>query len=243
MKTIIVTGGTRGLGLAIALRLAAAGYHVVACGRRLSPALEARLGKVGEGTIAFEPLDLSMTGLLRETVQGIAERHGHPYGLVNNAAVGHDGVLATMHDSEIAGMIAVNLTGTILLTKYVVRSMLLNKHKGGRVLNISSIIAQTGFNGLSVYAATKAALNGFTRSLARELGRAGVTVNSLAPGYMETEMTAGLQGEKLDAIRRRSPIGRLATVQDAAGAAEFLLSDAAAGITGTVLTVDAGTTA
>jgi NAD(P)-dependent dehydrogenase (short-subunit alcohol dehydrogenase family) len=108
----------------------------------------------------------------------------------------NDDDLATMHDSQIAELVAVNVTGTILLTKYAVRSMLLQSAGcGGRIVNVSSIIAQTGFNGLSVYAATKAALNGFTRSLAREVGKAGITFNSLAPGYMQTDMTSALQGE------------------------------------------------
>ena len=146
-----------------------------------------------------------------------------------------------MHDSQIESLISVNLTGTILLTKYAIRSMLLRRE--GRVINVSSIIASTGFNGLSVYAATKAALNGFTRSLARELGKAGITVNSVAPGYMQTDMTGALQGEKLESIKRRSPLGRLASVEDAAAAVAWLLSADAAAITGTTLTVDAGSTA
>jgi 3-oxoacyl-[acyl-carrier protein] reductase len=113
----------------------------------------------------------------------------------------------------------------------------------GRIINVSSIIADTGFSGLSVYAASKAALVGLTKSLARELGRAGITVNAVAPGYMETDMTQSLKGERLETIRRRSPLGRLATVSDVSAAVTFLLSDDAASITGITLTVDAGSTA
>jgi 3-oxoacyl-[acyl-carrier protein] reductase len=146
-----------------------------------------------------------------------------------------------MHDSQIEGLIAVNLTATILITKYAMRSMLLQRT--GRIINISSIIATTGFNGLSVYAATKAALNGFTRSLAREVGKAGITVNSVAPGYMQTDMTGDLKGEKLESIKRRSPLGRLASVDDAAAAVLWLLGSDASAVTGTTVTIDAGSTA
>ena len=110
-------------------------------------------------------------------------------------------------------------------------------------MNIASIIGFTGFNGLAVYAATKAGLLGFTRSLARELGKARITVNAVAPGYMQTDMTVGLQGDKLESIKRRSPLGRLATPDDAAGAVAYLLSADAASVTGTTMTVDAGSTA
>jgi 3-oxoacyl-[acyl-carrier protein] reductase len=116
-------------------------------------------------------------------------------------------------------------------------------NKCGRIINVSSIIASTGFNGLSVYGATKAAMEGFTKSLAREVGRANITVNTLAPGFMETDMTSSLQGEKLESVRRRSPLGHLATVEDAAHAVSFLLSEKASSVTGTTLTVDAGATA
>ena len=161
--------------------------------------------------------------------------------MVNNAAIGHDGVLATMHEKDIFQLVTTNVTAPILLTKYASRSMLINGT--GRIVNVGSIIGSTGFNGLSVYGATKSALSGFTKSLAREVGKANITVNTLAPGYMETAMTAGLQGDKLASIKRRSPLGRLANVDDAASAVVFLLSDAAASITGTTLTVDAGSTA
>ena len=116
-------------------------------------------------------------------------------------------------------------------------------NRGGRIINVSSIIASTGFNGLSVYAASKAALEGFTRSLAREVGKANITVNCVAPGYMQTDMTESLQGEKLESVKRRSPLGKLATPDDAAAAVLYLLSQHAKSVTGTVLTVDAGSTA
>jgi len=146
-----------------------------------------------------------------------------------------------MHESQIRELITVNIEAPIILTKYATRSMLLELK--GRVINIGSIIATTGFNGLSVYGATKSSLNGFTKSLAREIGKANITVNTIAPGYMQTDMTTGLEGEKLESIKRRSPLAQLATVDDVAGAAVYLLSDDAKHITGTTLTIDAGSTA
>jgi 3-oxoacyl-[acyl-carrier protein] reductase len=237
-KTVLITGGTRGLGLATVSRLAAQGYQIVATGRKVTPELEVL---ISAGGIHFEELDLASHEAIHETINRITSTYGYIYGLVNNAAVGYDGILATMHDSQISELVSVNLTGTILVTKYAVRSMLLRRE--GRIINVSSIIATTGFNGLSVYAATKAALNGFTRSLAREVGKAGITVNTVAPGYMQTDMTVALQDEKLESIKRRSPLGRLATVRDCAAAISFLLGPDASSVTGTTITVDAGSTA
>jgi 3-oxoacyl-[acyl-carrier protein] reductase len=161
--------------------------------------------------------------------------------LINNAAAGHDGVLATMPNASIDHLMRLNVQAPILMSKYLVRSMLLNRK--GRIINISSIIAKTGFNGLSVYAASKAALEGFSHSLAREVGKAGITVNCVAPGYMHTDMTSSLQGDKLESVKRRSPLGKLATVDDAAAMVIYLLGEQASAITGTVMTVDAGSTA
>lgn len=237
---VLVTGGTRGLGLALAQRLAADGFRVVAAGRTRTPALEAAAAAAG-GRIVYEPLDLARTGELHATVNRIAKAHGPLYGLVNNAALAHDGVLATMHDSQIAEMLLVNVTGTILLTKYALRPMLAAGR--GRIVNIASIIGSTGFSGLAVYGASKAALLGFTRSLAREVGRVGITVNAVSPGYMQTDMTAGLAGEKLAAIERRAALRTLVGTADVAGGVAYLLSPDAGRVTGTELTIDAGSTA
>jgi len=237
---VLVTGATRGLGLAITTRLAADGYRVVGTSRNASDALDA-LCASHPGRVFFLPQNIGDTARLHAFVRQVTTMHGPIYGLINNAALGYDGVLATMHESQIGEMLRVNVEAPILLAKYCSRSMLLQRN--GRIINVSSIIASTGFSGLSVYGASKSALSGLTRSLSRELGKAGITVNTLAPGYMATEMTIGLQGEKLESIRRRSPLGRLATVEDAASAVAFLLSPEAASITGTTLTVDAGSTA
>lgn len=237
---VLVTGATRGLGLAIAQRLLEANYRVIGTGRRATLETE-QLCATWPGRFVFEPLDLAQVQDLHAWVRTLVTTHGQLYGLVNNAALGNDGVLATMHETQIADMIRVNVEAPILLAKYCSRSMLLQRK--GRIVNISSIIASTGFSGLSVYAATKAAMVGFTRSLSRELGKAGITVNAVAPGYMRTDMTAGLQDEKLATIQRRSPLGRLATTGEVAGAVAYLLSADGESITGTTLTVDAGSTA
>lgn len=240
MKTVLVTGATRGLGLAISQRLVADGYRLVGVARQSSPEFDALIQTVGDGVVQFVPADLSDLDAIPDLVGAIVRDKGPLYALVNNAGIGLDGVLATQHGSEISQVLRVNLEAAILLTKYACRSMLARRE--GRIVNISSIIAQTGFSGLAVYAASKAGLEGFTRSLSRELGRLRITVNCVAPGYMETEMTASLDGDKLESVRRRAPLG-LARVEDAAGAVAYLLSGDGERVTGTVLTVDGGSTA
>lgn len=240
MKLIVVTGASKGLGLAICQRLLKEDYKVIGISRSMTDEFEI-LQRDFPAQLFYVEYDFSNTDDIQNLVRGITKTHGNIYGLVNNAALGHDGVLGTMHETQIKELIAVNVEAPILLTKYASRSMLMKLQ--GRVINIGSIIASTGFNGLSVYGATKASMSGFTKSLARELGKAKITVNTIAPGYMKTAMTSGLEGEKLKSIERRSPLGHLATVEDVAGTVNYLLSDDAKNITGTTITVDAGSTA
>jgi 3-oxoacyl-[acyl-carrier protein] reductase len=239
LKTIMVTGGNRGLGLAITKRLLQDSYRIVVVARTSTEAIEKLIKETG-GLVSFEPFDFSETEGIHTFVRQLCARHGHFWGLVNNAAIGLDAVLATQHEADIEALVRINLIAPILLTKSLCRPMLLAGK--GRIVNISSIIANTGFSGLSVYGATKAGLVGFTKSLARELGKAGITVNAVCPGYMQTEMTQSLQGEKLQSIMRRSPLGRLASVDDVAGAVSYLLGPDGASVTGTTLTIDAGST-
>jgi len=187
------------------------------------------------------PFDLGDVQEIPHFVKKLRKDFGPIYGLVNNAALGSDGALALMHNSEIERLIRVNTLSPIVLTKYVVRHMMADG--GGRVVNVASVVGFTGYSGLSVYSATKASLIGFTRSLAREVGRLGVNVNAVAPGFLDTEMTQGLDGERREQVARRSALRRLAEVDDVAEAVGFLLGSKAKSITGTVLTVDAGSTA
>jgi|TARA_B110000902_G_scaffold230634_1_gene272289 3-oxoacyl-[acyl-carrier protein] reductase len=237
---VIVTGASKGLGLAICQQAAGQGYGVIAIARQLTEPFKV-LQQAFPDLVNFHAADLADLDSISDLCKQFVKQYGRPYGLINNAAAGHDGVLATMPNSAIDHLMRLNIQAPILLSKYLVRSMLLNRK--GRIINISSIIAKTGFNGLSVYAASKAALEGFSKSLAREVGKAGITVNCVAPGYMQTDMTSSLQGDKLESIKRRSPLGKLATVDDAAFMVMYLLSERASAITGTVLTVDAGSTA
>jgi 3-oxoacyl-[acyl-carrier protein] reductase len=237
---VVVTGASKGLGLAICQQAAEQGYGVIAIARQLSEPFKTLQQSFPE-LVNFHAADLADFDALSDLCKHLIKQYGRPYALVNNAAAGHDGVLATMPNSAIDHLMRLNIQAPILMSKYLVRSMLLNRK--GRIVNISSIIAKTGFNGLSVYAASKAAMEGFSHSLAREVGKAGITVNCVAPGYMQTDMTSSLQGEKLESVKRRSPLGKLATVDDAAAMVMYLLSDKASAITGTVMTVDAGSTA
>lgn len=244
MPNVVVTGGTRGLGLGIAKILRGAGHDVIALARRPSDALSAAMKEPpakGGGSIDFVPFDLSCTGEIPELVKQIRKTYGPIFGLVNNAGIGTSGVLATMRDEDIEQLIRINTLAPLVLTKYVVRSMMTGQ--GGRIVNISSIVSATGFPGLSVYSSTKASLIGFTRSLAREVGPVGITVNAVSPGFVDTEMTGELGEEAREKIARRSALRRMPDVEDIAHAVEFLLSEKARNITGTTLTVDAGNTA
>lgn len=240
MKNVLVTGAARGLGLAIATRLVSDGYKVIGIGRKLTEEYRSLIDQSSDSQVSFQPYDLNELDSIPNLVSSITKNVGPLYGLVNNAAIGLDGVLATMHGSDISRVLRVNLEAPILLAKFACRSMLARKE--GSIVNVSSIISTTGFNGLSVYGASKAGLSGFTRSLARELGRTNITVNCVAPGFMATDMTAGLEGDKLESIRRRAPLG-LAEPKDAAGAVSYLLSEDARRVTGTTVTVDGGSTA
>jgi 3-oxoacyl-[acyl-carrier protein] reductase len=244
MRSVVVTGGSRGLGLGIARKLAAAGYSVIGIARKESDQLTSAIveaARAGRGALHFVPFDLAEIDKIPDLVKSLRKNFGPIYGLVNNAALGQEGVLATMHNSAIERLVRVNTVSPIVLTKYVVRSMM--SEGEGRIVNVASIIGFTGYSGLSVYAATKASMLGFTRSLAREVGRLGVNVNAIAPGFMDTDMTQGLEGEEREKVARRSALRRLPDVDDVANAVEFLLGEGAKSITGTVITVDAGSTA
>ena len=241
MRNVLVTGGSRGIGLAIARRLTASGYHVTAVARRESDDLRQAVHEVGGDRLRFKPFDLSEIDAIPAFVKTLRDEFGAIYGLVNNAGIGTEGLLATMHNSEIEALVRLNVLSPVILTKYIVRHMMADGE--GRIVNISSIIASTGFNGLSVYGATKAAATGFTRSLAREVGKLGITVNAIAPGFVDTELTQSLGEDQRKRIAGRSALRRLPETGDVASMVEYLLGDGGRNVTGTVLTVDAGNTA
>jgi len=242
-QTVVVTGGARGLGLRITEQLLKNNYNVLAVSRSETDELK----DLNCSSLIFKSYDFNdLKGLhkLCKELHSLATTHfsSSIYGLVNNAAVGRDGVLGTMHETDINTLLVVNVQAPILLTKYVSREMMLN-NIAGRIVNVGSIVGSTGYSGLSVYAASKAAIEGFSRSLARELGKLNITVNVVAPGFMQTNMTAAIEHSDLEKIKRRSALGELATTESVANAVKYLLSEEASLITGTVLTVDGGSTA
>ena len=244
MHNVVVTGGSRGIGLAIARRLAGAGYNVIAVARRESDELREKIRDVineGRGGLHLRPFDLSEIDAIPAFVKMLRDEFGAIHGLVNNAGIGTEGLLATMHNTEIEALVRLNITSPIILTKYIARQMMADG--AGRIINMSSIIATTGYNGLSVYGATKAAATGFTRSLAREVGKLGITVNAIAPGFVDTELTQSLSQDQRKRIAGRSALRRLPETDDVARMVEYLLGDGGRNITGSVLTIDAGNTA
>jgi len=241
MRNVVVTGASRGLGLAIARRLAADGFRVIAVARSESEALRQAAAETPDGLV-FVACDLGDIDALAPLAASIKQRFGACYGLVNNAGQSIEGLLANTYNTQIESLLRINVTSPIVLTKYLGRQMMA-AGSGGRVVNVSSVIASTGYNGLAVYGASKAALIGFTRSLARELGRLDVTVNAIAPGFIATDLTESLGEDDRARITGRAALRRLAEPADVAAAASFLMSDAARNVTGTVVTVDAGATA
>src|SRR5271170_5364905 len=243
-RSVLVTGGSRGLGLAICQKLAGSGYQVIAVARRKNKDLTAALAqaeRASKGALHFVPFDLGEINKIPGLVRGLRKEFGPLFGLVNNAALGVEGALAMMHNAKIEEQVRVNTLSPMVLTKYVVRGMM--SAGAGRIVNIASIIGATGYSGLAAYAATKTSMLGFTRSLAREVGRLGINVNAVAPGFLATDMTSVFNDEQRQQIVRRTALRRFPEVDDVANAVEYLLSDKARNVTGTVLTIDAGATA
>lgn len=238
-RHVVISGGSRGLGRAIISSLLESGYRVSTFSRNDS---EFTKRLAGCEKAFFANADLADMPSVSEFMKAAEKRFGLPYALINCAAVAADGILATMREDAIQKLIAINVEGTIRFTRLAVRRMLAKREKGGVILNISSISSIRGFNGMSAYAFTKGGIDAFTRALARELGRQKIRVNSIAPGYYDTEMSSSLSAEQKQQILRRTPLGRLGTPEDVVGAVRFLLSDEASFITGQLLVIDGGGT-
>lgn len=237
-RHIVISGGSRGLGKAIVAALLEAGYRVSTFSRNSSDYVQQL---AGNKKFFFSCADLSDGSTVLAFLKAAEARFGAPYGLINCAAIAVDGLLATIPDDKISKLLAVNAEGTLRFTKAVVRRMMAARARGV-ILNISSISSIRGFRGMSAYAFSKGGIDAFTRALARELGDQGIRVNSIAPGYYDTEMSHNLTEEQKDQILRRTPLGRLGVPEDVVGAVLFLLSDQASFITGQMLVIDGGST-
>jgi len=241
-KTVIVTGGSRGLGLAIVQALLEGGYRVVTCSRKPSAELQGVLDRGRwKADVKWMPFEVGNDDAEQfvETAAKWAEESGFLYGLVNNAGIAREGVLATFPVVEIERTLQVNLSGALQMARAVLR-VLLRQENGGRIINISSIIGSRGYSGLAAYSASKAGMDGMTRALAREVGKRSITVNSIAPGYLKTEMSSTLSEAQLAQIAKRTPMKRLGTLDDVCPLLLFLLSDGARFITAQTICVDGG---
>lgn len=239
-RVAVVSGGSRGLGLAICEALVADGYRVATFSRRSSAELE-QARAAHDGTLYWEPLDLADDTQLAGYLQRVRARVGRIGYLVNSAGVAHEGLLTLMKGDDISRMLAINLGGAIRVAQQCVKQMMVGGC--GAIVNVSSVVGVRGYEGIGAYSATKAALDGLTRSLSKELGPLGIRVNSVAPGFMETAMAAGLTEVQRGRLARLTPLGRLGTVDDVSSVVAFLLSDAARFITGQTVVVDGGLTA
>jgi 3-oxoacyl-[acyl-carrier protein] reductase len=242
-RVVIITGGSRGLGLGLTSDLLAqAGYRVATCSRQKTVEinkLEEAHGRAGAFLWAACQIGVEQEeAAFFDRVIAWAGRD-MLYGLVNNSAITGEGILASFPNVDSARILEVNLISALRLCRLALRFMF-QQGTGGRIINISSIVGLRGYTGLAAYSASKAGLDGLTRSLAREVGRRGITVNSVAPGYLQTALSAGLNHQQRKQIINRTPVGRLGSVADVVPLIRFLLSPEACFITGQTLVVDGG---
>jgi 3-oxoacyl-[acyl-carrier protein] reductase len=241
-RSVLITGGSAGLGAGIVSSFLASGDHVATCSRSATDATRAWSADPDlAGRFHHACVDLVDAEAADRFVGDVIERFGGIDVLVNNAGIAREGMLALFGDDDVDAVLDLNLRATIRVTRLVTRHML--ARRSGSIVNISSIVGVSGYRGLSVYGATKAALDSFSRALARELGSRGIRVNSVAPGYLRTAMTGAMDPDHLNQIVRRTPLGRLGEPEDVSGLIQFLCSPEAAFITGQTFVVDGGITA
>ncbi len=239
-QVALVTGGSRGIGKAVVLALGRMGAKVLINYRENREAAETTLGQLvgagGEGELC--PFDVTFEGQVEEAVKKIVDQHKKIDILVNNAGVTSDNLLVRLKSEDWDRVIGVNLRGTAHCTKAVCKGMIRERY--GRIVNLTSVVGQTGNVGQSAYAATKAGIIGFTKAVARELASRGITVNAVAPGFVETEMTARLSPELQKQFLHSIPLGRFGTCEDVAEVVSFLVGPGAGYITGQVIGVNGG---
>jgi 3-oxoacyl-[acyl-carrier protein] reductase len=243
-RAVIVTGGSRGLGLALVRDLLENGYAVATCSRASTPALDELVRRyAADGGLFWSPCTLGdepeETRYFRDVLAWCGG--SRLYGLINNAGIAKEGILATFPNVESERIVQVNLMAALRMARLALQAMIVRPGPG-RIINISSIIALRGYSGLAAYSVSKAGMDGLTRSLSREVGRREITVNSVNPGYLDTEMSSTLGENQREQILRRTPVGRLGTVQDVVPLVRFLLDDKASFITGQTIAVDGGIT-
>ena len=225
---MLVTGGNRGIGLAVAQDLVRRGHRV---------AVTSRDGEVGQGLLTVK-CDVTDRSQVEAALTQAAEAHGQVEVLVANAGIAQDGLLLRSDDDDIARVLDTNLAGAIRVARHATRGML--RQRWGRLVFVSSVVALSGSSGQSVYAASKAGLVGLSRSLARELGSRGITSNVVAPGFIDTDMTAGLSAARRDAVLAGVPLRRSGSADEVAAVIAFLAGDEASYVSGAVLPVDGG---
>jgi len=235
-KVALVTGATRGIGAAIARRLASDGHRVIgtATSKEGAAQISAALADKGEGMVMRVEDEASVA----EAYRDIEDRYEMPLVIVNNAGVTRDNLLLRMKTEDWQTVVQTNLSSLYLVIKPALRHMM--KARWGRIINLSSVVARMGNPGQSNYVASKAGIEGFTRSLAQEIASRGITVNAVAPGFIETDMTAQLEESQVQQMRERIPVGRLGSVEDIAHAVSFLASDGAGYVTGETLQINGG---